>query len=142
MSGTRCCGAMAGSCFCGVDPEDSPGHVPMGFTREEWQERARVLTDPENQPLDFTPITPARMAELAAIGFDEVGQVADLTEEDAIQVLAFHKFLTAGEWKAFGDERMYVLDQAGFDYATGKLSASDYLESELGSAKNQDPEPK
>jgi hypothetical protein len=202
MSGTSCCGAMAGSCFCGVNPEDSPGYVPSGFTREEWESADREgLSDEIKAVLehygafsDEPPLSPERKAALAHIGFDEVGSIDDLTDEDAVQVLAFHKFLESGEWKelpadqtvcrncgqpvyadvssgfwmhsspyadkvngyycyegcwtgtvplsnAVPDDatrKIFQVDQASFDYATGKISASEYLESDLGSVKEED----
>jgi hypothetical protein len=88
-----------------------------------------------------TPVTPERKAALDDIGFDEVGSIEDLTDEDAIQVLAFHKFLNEGTWKISPEDssqKIFEVDQTSFDYVTGKLSASEYLEIELDPSKKED----
>jgi hypothetical protein len=126
-----------------------PAHGPFEDPGEDITSDVSELSDEVKDALavygidfpDWTPLTSERKAALADIGFDEVGSIEDLTDEDAIQVLAFHKFLNEGTWKTSPEDssqKIFEVDQTSFDYATGKLSASEYLEIELDPAKKED----
>lgn len=89
-----------------------------------------IDTEEPEEGFGGTPLTPARRAALAHIGIDEGWVEGEMTDEDAIQILAFHKFLNNGEWAVIPseNERMFVVDQRTYSFATGKIDAKEYLD--------------
>ena len=67
--------------------------------------------------------------DLEAIGINVDDWAGRLDKADAVQILAFTKFLAAGTWEVSEDgERRYVVDQKTYEYGIGAIEAEEYLE--------------
>lgn len=58
----------------------------------------------------------------------ELIEKGELTEEDAVHVAAFEKFLKEGNWIDDDGKRKYLVSKRGWEYATGKITAKEYLD--------------
>lgn len=74
------------------------------------------------------PLSPALRTALEEIGFTPEDIPPDINDKDAIQVLAFHKFLASGRWSTSEDGRaIYSCDPDAFAFAKGEMDAKSYL---------------
>ena len=99
-----CCGDLASNCVCSY-----------------------VTAEPRT--IGGTPLSDHRRGQLADIGIDESWIEGEATDEDAIEILAFHKFLNSGEWGTTKQgERIFIVDQRAHDYGTGKIDSKEFLD--------------
>lgn len=138
------CNCHGGDHCCANLPEPHPGKVSV----EEWElfdpgvfAESREMVE-EGDDEDLGPLSEETIKALMEAGINLPDwQPEVVSEGDATHILAFHKFLCAGEWKLTEEgEKIFMVDQASFDYATGKISSAEYMEAPEGEKVPSCPE--